>query len=136
MCKAAILAEAELALRRGNYERALALTHEVLANFRQFGLRAYIPEALCLRGQILGGMGQTGAARKTLLEAQAEAEAIGSHRMLWQILFALSQLETNPPEAKHLHQQAQEIVEFIAGNISNAELRASFLDSAEVQKVL
>ncbi|MBI1879192.1 MAG: hypothetical protein HYR94_13395, partial [Chloroflexi bacterium] len=39
-----ILAEAELALRQGDYERALALTNDVLANFHQSGLRAYIPE--------------------------------------------------------------------------------------------
>lgn len=130
------LAEAELALRQGDYERAVALTGDLLVFLNQFGLRAYIPEALYLRGQSLAGLGQTEAAHNTLLEARAEAEAIGSRRMLWQILFALSQLETDSTEAKRLCQQAQEIVEYIAANLSNPELRASFLGLAEVQAVL
>jgi tetratricopeptide (TPR) repeat protein len=130
-----ILAEAELALRQGDYKRALAATGDLLTTLNQIGLRAYIPEALYLRGQILGGMDQTEAARKTLLEARAEAEAISSRRMLWQILFALSRLETDPAEAKRLRQQAQEIVEYISDH-TPLELRASFLDLAEVQEVL
>jgi hypothetical protein len=81
-------------------------------------------------------MGQTEAARKTLLEAQAEAEVIGSRRILWQILFTLSQLETEPAETERLRKQAQEIVAYIANNISEPELRASFLGLPEVQAVL
>jgi tetratricopeptide (TPR) repeat protein len=134
--QAVIGAEAELALRQGDYERALALTNDVLANFHQYGMRAYIPETLYLRARILSAMGQTEAARKTLLEAHTEAEAIGSRRMLWQILFALSQLETDPAKTNQLRQQAQEIVESIAGNIGDPELRTSFLNLAEVPEVL
>jgi hypothetical protein len=108
----------------------------LLVILNQSGLRAYLPEALYLWGQILRGMGQTEAARNTLLEARAEAEAIGSRRMLWQILFAFSQLEIDPSEAKSLRRHAQETVEYIASNIGNSELRASFLNLAEVQEVL
>lgn len=45
-------------------------------------------------------------------------------------------VETDPTEAGHLRQQAQEIVQAIANNISNSELRASFLGLAEVREVL
>jgi tetratricopeptide (TPR) repeat protein len=130
------LAEAELALKQGDYERALAATDDFLATLHQFGIWAFMTDVLVLRGQILRGMGQTETARKTLLEAQAAAEAIGSRRMLWQILFALSQLETDPAKIERLHQQAQEIVQSIANSIGNPELRASFLGLAEVQEVL
>lgn len=130
------LAEAELALKQGGYEHALAALGDLTANLNQFGMRAYIPEALYLRGQTLMAMGQTEAARETLLQAQAEAEAIGSRRMLWQILFALSQLETDPAEAKEWRHQAQEIVAYIAGNVSDSDLRTSFLGLPQVQEVL
>ncbi|HXV43608.1 MAG TPA: tetratricopeptide repeat protein, partial [Anaerolineae bacterium] len=130
------LAEAELALRQGDYERALAATNVLLATLNQAGMRAHMLEVLYLRGQILGAMGQTEEAYKTLLEAQAQAEAIGSRRMLWQILFALSQLETDPTKAKQWRKQAQEIVADIADNISEPELRASFLGLPQVQMVL
>jgi hypothetical protein len=56
--------------------------------------------------------------------------------MLWQILLALSRIETDPGEATRLRQQVQEIVESIANNIGDSELRASFLNLAEVQEVL
>lgn len=131
-----ILAETELILRQGDYDRALAATDKLLANLHQFGLRVCIPEVLYLWGKFLKGMGETGAACNTLLEARAEAEALGSRRMLWQILGALSQLETDPAEARCLAQQAQEIVQSIAGSIGNPDLRASFLGLAEVQEVL
>jgi tetratricopeptide (TPR) repeat protein len=134
--QAVLLAEAELVLKQGHYERALASADDLLVTLNQFGLRSFISDALYLRGQILEGMGQVEAARDTLLEAHAEAEAISSRRMLWQILFALSRLETDPTEAKRLCQQAQETIEYIAGNIGNPELRVPFLNLAEVQAVL
>lgn len=131
-----ILTEAELALKQGRYEYGLALADDLLATLNQFGLRIFIPEALYLRGQTLGAMGQTEAAREALLQARAEAEAIGSRRMLWQILFALSQLEMNPAEATQWHEQAQEIVASIAANVSDPDLRTSFLRLPQVQEVL
>ncbi len=131
-----LLAEAELTLKRGEYQRALAVTDDLVANLHQSVMRPFISEALYLRGECLMGLGQPEAARKTLLEAQTKAEAIGSRRMLWQILVALSRLETDPTKARFLRQQAQEIVQSIVNGISNPELRASFLDLAEVQRVL
>jgi type III secretion system FlhB-like substrate exporter len=129
-----ILTDAELALKQRAYEGALTTTDDLLAILNQFDLRAHLPEALYLRGQILMAMGQTEAAHETLLEAQAKAEAVGSRRMLWQILFVLSQLETDPATAERLHRQAVEIVEYIAGHISDPELRASFLGLPQVQQ--
>lgn len=130
------LAEAELALRQRDYQRALAATSDLPAKLHQFGLRVYIPEALYLRGKTLRGMGNIEAARTTLLEARAEAEAIGSRRMLWPILGTLSQLTTDPTAANHLRHQAQVIVHSIAGNINNPELRASFQGLADVQEII
>ncbi len=130
------LAEAELALRQGDHGRALAATDVLLATLSQSDLRVHMAEVLYLRGQTLGAMGQPDAARKTLLEARAAAETIGSRRMLWQILFALSRIETDPGEAGRLRQQAQEIVEDIARNVADPELRASFLELAAAQASL
>lgn len=129
------LAEAELALKQGEPERALALIDALLAKFQPFMMRPLVSEALYLRGQGLMGLEQPEAARKTLLEACAVAEAVGSRRMLWQILFALSQLETDRGEAHRLRQQARKIVEDIAGNVGDPELRTSFLEVAEVKEL-
>jgi hypothetical protein len=99
-------------------------------------MRLPIPYSLYLQGQALRGLKQDQAARDRLLEARAEAEAIGSRRTLWRILYGLSQLEANPVQAARLRQQAQEIVEYIADHLHQAPLRASFLDLPDVRAVL
>ena len=72
----------------------------------------------------------------TAEEARAEAEAIGSRRGLWPILYALSQLEDDPAEAARLHKAAREILEYIADHIDQVDLRASFLGLPDAQTVL
>ena len=93
-----------------------------------------MPECLYLQGRAWLTLGQQEAAYVYFLEARAIAEAIGLRRMLWPILFALSQLEPNPTEAERLHQQAREIVAYIAGH-TPADLRDSFLALPEVRAV-
>ncbi|MCB0223227.1 MAG: AAA family ATPase [Anaerolineae bacterium] len=130
------VADGRLALKLGDYERALAVADDLLADLRRFGMRSEIPETLYLQGQILLGLGQAEAAQNRWREARAEAEAIGSRRMLWPILFALSQLEPDPVAAQDLRRQAQDTIDYIADHIGDADLRASFLATPQVQAVL
>jgi predicted ATPase len=129
------LADSWLALKLGDYEQALAVTDDLLADLRQYGMRSEIPRTLYFHSQALLGLGQDEAARSRLQEARAEAEAIGSRWMLWQISFVLSQLETDPIEAKHLRRQAGEMIEYIADHIDDLELRTSFLDLPHVRVI-
>ncbi len=129
-----ILAEGELALKQKDYARTLALMDDLLATLRHYGMRTYLPDGLYLQGQALLALGQKRKAYDRLAEARAVAEAIGSRRMLWPILLALSQLEPNPTEAKRLHQQAREIVAYIADH-TPADLQDSFLGLPEVRAV-
>jgi tetratricopeptide (TPR) repeat protein/transcriptional regulator with XRE-family HTH domain len=130
------LADGELALRQGDFERVIGVTDRLLVDLRRMGVRIYVPNALYLQGQALLGLNQREMGRKCVQEARIEAEAIGSRPSLWPILFSLSQLEDNPAEAQALRQQSQEIVEYIAGNVENAELRASFLALPDVATIL
>jgi hypothetical protein len=120
----------------GEYERALAVADELLADLRHYGMRSEIPETLYLLSQALLGLDQADAARNRLQEATVEAESIGSQRMMWQILAALSRLEPDPAEADRLRQQASAIIDFIAGHIPTPDLRTSFLSLPDVQAVL
>jgi tetratricopeptide (TPR) repeat protein len=130
------LAEAELALEQGESEQALTVTDALLADLRRYGIRLHMAHSLYLQGQALRGFGQDEAARTRLREARAEAEAVGSRRMLWRILYALSQLEAGRVEAERLRQHAEEIVEYVADNIHETALRASFLSLPDVRAVL
>jgi DNA-binding SARP family transcriptional activator len=131
-----VFAEAELALERRDWEQALGLIEPFLEELRHCGLRLRVPLALYVQAQALQGLGQDGAARERLLEARAEAEAIGSRWTLWRILVALSQLETDREQSKQLQRQARDVVEAIAGQIKQADLRASFLNLPEVRTAL
>jgi tetratricopeptide (TPR) repeat protein len=129
------LAEVELALSQGHYQRAVAESQTLLARLRQFEMQSQLPRVLYLQGQALLRLGQIELARERLAEAHTVAEAIGSQPMLWQILAALSQLEPDPTQAKHLYQQAQAVVKHVADNLGKPELRLSFLDLAAGQRL-
>ncbi|MCB0195618.1 MAG: AAA family ATPase, partial [Anaerolineae bacterium] len=130
------LAKSWLALKIGDYEQALALFDALLTDLRRFGMRSEIPATLYLLAQALLGLGQEESARNRLQEARIEAEAIGSRRMLWPILFALSQFETDPVKAEDLRRQAQDIIMYIVDHIHQPKLHASFLALPSVQAIL
>jgi hypothetical protein len=129
-------AEVELAYRQGDEPRALLLIERLLADLHRFGIRRRIPRALHWQAQILLAMGEQATAWERLQEARAEAEAIGSRWMLWQILLTLAQREADPAEAGRLGRQVQEIVTSIVEHISEPELRTSFLNLPTVQTAL
>lgn len=131
-----ILARAELALKQGQWAQALALIDPFLEELRHCGLRLRIPLALYLQARALRGLGQGGAARDGLIEARAMAEAIGSRWTLWRILAALSYLEADRSRAEQLRQEARDLVEAISERIEQADLRASFLNLAEIRALL
>jgi DNA-binding SARP family transcriptional activator len=127
--------EAELALRQGDAARALALTAQVIPSLRQIGLRPKLLRALYLQGQAWLAHDQTDAARACWREARAEADAIGSRWMLWQILAALAALDPDPGQAEALRQRAREMLKTIGQHISDPELRASFYDLPAVRNL-
>jgi rRNA processing protein Krr1/Pno1 len=86
-----------------------------LGKLKDSGTRYFLPDALYLKATYLRELSETKEARKVLQEARAVAEEIESRIILWKILGDLG-------EAK----EASEIVESIAGNISDAALRETF----------
>jgi predicted ATPase/class 3 adenylate cyclase len=123
------LAQAELAFAQQDYAQALKVVNDLLAGLPKSS-RANIPEILYLKSRILLAQSQEAEAREVLHTAHAQAEALGSHFNLWPILLALSEVEQrsgNQAEVEELRKQAREIVEYMAGQIGEAELREAFL---------
>lgn len=130
------VAEAILALGQSKHKRALNIIEELIVNPSQSEKKSSLPELLLLKGRILQANSQEDAARKCLRETRAAAATLGSKRILWQVLFSLSQLEDDPIEVLGLRQQAQEIVQYIANHTSDPELRALFLKRSEIRDLL
>jgi tetratricopeptide (TPR) repeat protein len=127
--------EAELAVQQEDYAQALDVTAAYLPTLEQHEIRLYRLSTLYFRGQAFLGQNQPDAARDCWLEARAIAEEMGARRWLWQILFALSQLEPDPAQARQLRQQAREIIDYITEH-TPPDLRVSFLSLPEVQAVM
>jgi tetratricopeptide (TPR) repeat protein len=132
---ATLLTEAELALRRKEYRRAMTTLDEILPALRDSGLRLFLAQALHLQAQAYLELGNLEAVQATLQEARAEAIATGSRADLWPILMSLSQVERDLTAAAHLRHQAQTIVESIADHTPTPELRTSFLNLPPVRAV-
>jgi adenylate cyclase len=125
-----LLAETELALRREEPARALAVTEDLIGRLREYGMRSLLPEALYLQGRALLGLGQAEAARERFLKARAEAESLGARRLLWRILADLGRLESDPARAQELDREARQVIETIASQIHREDLQNSFLELA------
>jgi class 3 adenylate cyclase/tetratricopeptide (TPR) repeat protein len=134
-----LLSDAYLQLVLENPQRSLEHMEYLIGRMGQAGMRLYLPESLLLRGKALLALNEPEAARAAFLEAQKVGEKTGAKRMLWQVLWELSQLDTavgNATNAGLYRQQAQEIVTYIADHTGSEELRASFLSLPEVRSVL
>jgi hypothetical protein len=122
----------ELAFRKEEHQRALEMAEALLGDLEQTGARAYVPRTLFIKAEVLSALHQDEAARKALREAYSIADEMKARTILWQIAFALSQLEPDPARAEALRQGAREIVAYIVER-TPTELKASFLEIVNVQ---
>ncbi len=125
----------ELGLLRGQTDQVLALT-EKAEELTGHLARRPLAEILYWRARGQQAAGDSAAAEATLGRAQAQAEAIGQQRMLWQILALQAALTDEPAQAEALLAQARAIVLSIADHAGSPELRASFLARPAVRAVI
>ncbi len=131
------LARMRVASAQAEPARALEVSRRVFRQLDEFGMRAYIPEALYCQGAAERALGQTDAARACLLHARAEAEAIEARWPLWQILGALGEIEAaggQPSRAAHLFGEAHQVIAYLA-NQAPAQWRDTFLNLPHVRRV-
>jgi predicted ATPase len=131
-----ILAQCRLALARKDYTQAIAIAEPLVENIRKFKINQYLPEALFLMGQAHLMNGEQDLAKAAFEQARMAAEALGSRRLLWQILAALAGVESDEGKSAALKSQAREIIHFIADHINDDEMRSQFLQSESVSALL
>jgi hypothetical protein len=112
---------------------ALARAQSRLRDLRADGLQLFVPEALEAVARALRQTGQLDAARASLREALADAEAIGQRRTIWLIQRRLAEIEVecgNAAEGARLQSEMALLVNEIAAKLPTQELRESFLKRA------
>jgi tetratricopeptide (TPR) repeat protein len=129
------MAECELPFHRDEYLESIRLLEERLAGLRHYGMNCFLPETICLLGSALAAMNQLDQALSTLEEGLQDARYIGSRWAEWQLLVALADLKGGE-QATLWRTKALESVTFITENVGDPELRQSFLNRPDIQKLM
>ena len=130
------MAQCKLALARKDHAQAIAIIDPVVEDSQQFKVGQHLPEALFLKGQAHLMNGEQDLAKAAFEQARLAAETIGSRRLLWQILAALAEIESDNEKSTALKSQAREIIQFIADHIANNETRSLFLQLEGVRALM
>jgi tetratricopeptide (TPR) repeat protein len=129
------LANVELSLAQGNYAHALSLADALLEEVTPL-IRLNIPLVLQRRASALIGLNRIDEAHQILTQACSLAEEMDSRHHLWSIYIDLAEvnvcLEHND-EAETFRQKAREIIEVIADDLQEIDLKDSFLEQPRVQ---
>jgi tetratricopeptide (TPR) repeat protein len=132
------LANIELAVSRGDYERGLHLAEDLLQEVMPL-TRPDVPEVFRWKGEALLGLNRNQEAHTALAEACARAERLGAQPQLWPILTSLARADSRLGEEKdaqmHL-ERARQIIKEIAASLEPAGLSEAFLRRHQVRAVL
>ena len=133
-----ITVESLVGFAAGNYEQAISHLDDTITTAETIGLIIPLLQLLLLKGNALSALNRTAEATAVLTKARTTAQAIGCKKQLWLILGALAQLEDSlghASAAQALRQEAQTVIGFIAGQISDPDLRRSFLNLPAVTSI-
>jgi hypothetical protein len=122
-----LMARAELALRAGRAEDALAAARHVAALAPE--MRVFVAEARCIEGEALALLGQSAEALAVLGDAKAQAAAIGAAPPRWRSALALRRVLDRcgrRDEARREAAEARAVLESVAAQLSDPELRRLF----------
>jgi len=133
------LVRGRIALARGDQARAVEIADTILERLRRLEVRQFAADVLLLKGRSLASAGKTDEAERVLGEARAEAERLECRRILWEVLWALSEIldvQGTPEAATELRAESRRLVEGIAESVDEEDLRSGFLGRSDVRVVL
>jgi DNA-binding CsgD family transcriptional regulator/Flp pilus assembly protein TadD len=123
-------ARADLALARSDPVLALDITDRLIASAANLSNERVIPRLWKLRGKALAALHRTAEGETMLRAAQEAAHAQGLRPWLWRICVALGRLyqtQGQREEAEQVFSTARALIEELAANLPDEELREQFL---------
>jgi len=132
----ALYSLADARLRQGQVEQAAALASELEAEARAIHSELHLARARFIQGRIFLARGDRAAARTVLQNALADAHALPSRTLLWQLHAVLGRA-TDDPQIADLHRRiAADFIRETVEALPDPRLRQRFLSRPEVQAVL
>jgi tetratricopeptide (TPR) repeat protein len=126
-------------LRQGDLEKAGEFAQRLLNTANQYEVHKYIAEAHRLRAQIAIAANDPATAEAEFAAALDELQRYPAPLVAWRTYAALGRLEAERGRltaAKAAFAKAAEIVNACAANVSDDNLRATFLNSKAVRRVM
>jgi tetratricopeptide (TPR) repeat protein len=134
-----LIVQGRLALIEGKNAEAWDAMEQALALARNTKARKNIARSCLLRGSVLMAMGAMDEARAAMRHALSIADNLNNPGMIWPCHVALAELEAadRQPEAAQIHYHAAlEIIERIAGGLTDQLLCERFLNAVPIRNVL
>jgi class 3 adenylate cyclase/tetratricopeptide (TPR) repeat protein len=134
-----LVVSVEVMLAKGENETALQYCEKIIEKLTSSKNKSMLHQIYLLKGIAHLRMNEYELAGIALSDALQVAEDLGSLWRLWQILLAQAELEDklkNPQKAASLRGEAVEHIEAICAEISQPEIRESFLNRPEVKALM
>ncbi len=128
----------ELALLRGEPERALGFADECMGLAVASDSRKHVAMARRLRGRALLAQGHLERAESELVSALEASLHVGNPPQVWKSHVALAELRAaqgRAEEARHAYAEALSVIEGVARALTDEDLRDGFLASPHVQGI-
>ena len=129
----------EIMLAKGENETALQYCEKIIEKLTFSKNKSMLHQIYLLKGIAHLRKNEYELAGIALIDALQVAENLGSLWRLWQILLAQAELADkleNPQKAASLREKAVEYINAICAEISQAEIRESFLDRPDIKTLM
>jgi class 3 adenylate cyclase/tetratricopeptide (TPR) repeat protein len=128
----------ELSLLTGNYTRAMEFAEDTLVQGQNRGAKKYTAMGWKLKGDVFMAMEKIAEAAGCFEKARDLANQMGYPLLMWKTCFSLGQIynqQDNYEAAKESFVKAKAIIERMASNVSDTEVKEIFLNSNQIQEV-
>jgi tetratricopeptide (TPR) repeat protein len=128
----------ELSLLKGDYPRAMEFAEDTLAQGHHTSAKKYISMGWKLKGDVLMAKEKIGEAAECFEKARDLADQMGYPPLMWKTRFSLGQIysqQGNYEAAKESLAKAGAIIQQMASNVSDTDVKETFLNSEPIQVV-
>jgi tetratricopeptide (TPR) repeat protein len=128
----------ELSLLKGEYPKAIEFAEDTLTKGEKTCAKKYIAIGWKLKGDVLMAMEKIGEAAECFEKARDLADQMGYPPLMWKTRFSSGQIYKQQGKfeaAKKSLAEASSIIERMASNVSDAEVKETFLNSKQIQDV-
>jgi tetratricopeptide (TPR) repeat protein len=128
----------ELSLLKGDYPKAMEFAEDTLARGQDTTSKKYIAMGWKLKGEVLMAKEKIEEAAECFEKARDLADQMGYPPLMWKTCFSLGQIYNQQGQyeaAKESLEKTSAIIERMASNVSDAEVKKTFLNSKQVQDV-